>query len=142
MVQWCWANFQCRGVLLIWIRVGQGPSVLAVGAGGGCLDIFSLVYHFSFSFSLGDGPIWTEILSQRAVKPKKNNQKMPSLDHFWANIFKAFQLTFKTLKSLCSKIYILEYSHFRSCQDQPKVKMCTVLVVLQYPMLHIKFQGN
>ena len=25
---------------LIWIRVGQGPSALAVGAGGGCLDIF------------------------------------------------------------------------------------------------------
>ena len=22
-----------------WIRVGQGPTVLAVGAGGGCLDI-------------------------------------------------------------------------------------------------------
>ena len=39
--------FQCRGVLLIWIRVGQGLTVLAVGAGGGCLDIFSLVYHFS-----------------------------------------------------------------------------------------------
>ena len=34
------------------------PIVLAVGAGGGCLDIFSLIYHFcSFSFSLGDGPI-------------------------------------------------------------------------------------
>ena len=27
--------------------VGQGPTVLAVGAGGGCLDIFSLVYQFS-----------------------------------------------------------------------------------------------
>ena len=40
------------GVLLIWIRVGQGPSVLAVGAGGGCLDIFSLVYHFSFFLPL------------------------------------------------------------------------------------------
>ena len=39
--------FQCRGVLLIWIRVGQGLTVLAVGAGGGCLDIFSLIYHFS-----------------------------------------------------------------------------------------------
>ena len=25
-----------------------GPTVLAVGAGGGCLAIFSLVYHFSF----------------------------------------------------------------------------------------------
>ena len=24
------------------------PTALAVGAGGGCLDIFSLVYHFSF----------------------------------------------------------------------------------------------
>ena len=47
MVRWCWVNFQCRGVLLIWIRVGQWPTALAVGAGGGCLDIFSLVYCFS-----------------------------------------------------------------------------------------------
>ena len=42
----------------VWIPVGQEPIALAVGAGGGCLDIFSLIYHFfSFSFSLGDGPI-------------------------------------------------------------------------------------
>ena len=42
----------------IWMTVGQGPSALAVGAGGGCLDIFTLVYYFfSFSLSLGDGPI-------------------------------------------------------------------------------------
>ena len=27
--------------------VGPGPTVLAVGAGGVCLDIFSLVYQFS-----------------------------------------------------------------------------------------------
>ena len=50
VVRWCWVNFQCRGVLLIWIIVGQGPTVLEVGAGGGCLDIFSLIYHFSFLF--------------------------------------------------------------------------------------------
>ena len=31
----------------VWIRVGQGPTALAVGADGGGLDIFSLVYHFS-----------------------------------------------------------------------------------------------
>ena len=31
----------------IWMTVGQEPIVLAVGAGGGCLDIFSLVYTFS-----------------------------------------------------------------------------------------------
>ena len=30
------------------IIVGQGPTALVVGAGGGCLGIFSLVYHFSF----------------------------------------------------------------------------------------------
>ena len=47
VVWWCWVNFQCRGVLLIWIIVGQGPTALAVGASGGCLDIFSAVYHFS-----------------------------------------------------------------------------------------------
>ena len=31
----------------IWITVGQGPNALAVGAGGGCLDIFTLIYPFS-----------------------------------------------------------------------------------------------
>ena len=38
---------------------GQGPTALALGAGGGCLDIFSLIYPLfsSFSLSLGDGPI-------------------------------------------------------------------------------------
>ena len=43
----------------IWITVGQEPTALVVGAGGGCLDIFNLIYPFlsSFSLSLGDGPI-------------------------------------------------------------------------------------
>ena len=31
----------------IWITVGQGLTALAVGAGGGCLDIFTLIYPFS-----------------------------------------------------------------------------------------------
>ena len=59
MVRWCWVNFQCQGVLLIRIVVGQGPAALAVGAGGVCLDIFfsRLSFLFSFSLSLGDGPI-------------------------------------------------------------------------------------
>ena len=29
------------------ITVGQGPTALAVGAGGGCLDIFTLICPFS-----------------------------------------------------------------------------------------------
>ena len=42
----------------ILITVGQGPTALAVGAGGGCLDIFPLLsFLSSFSLSLGDGPI-------------------------------------------------------------------------------------
>ena len=42
----------------ILIKVGQGPIALAVGAGRGGLDIFTLIYPFSsFSLSLGDGPI-------------------------------------------------------------------------------------
>ena len=55
----CWVNFQCWGVLLVWMIVGQGPIVLVVGAGGGCLDIFFShpSFLFSFSLSLGDGPI-------------------------------------------------------------------------------------
>ena len=44
----CWVNLQCRDVLLVWMIVGQGLIALAVGAGGGCLDIFSLSYLFSF----------------------------------------------------------------------------------------------
>ena len=60
----------------IWITVGQGPTVLEVDAGGGCLDIFTLIYPFlsSFFLSLGVGPIETEILSQRPVKSKSTNQ--------------------------------------------------------------------
>ena len=59
VVRRCWVNFQCRGVLLIWVAVGQGPTALAVGAGWGCLDsfYFRLSFLFSFSLSLGDGPI-------------------------------------------------------------------------------------
>ena len=42
------------------ITVGQGPTALAVGADGGCLDIFllsTISFLAFFSLSLGDGPI-------------------------------------------------------------------------------------
>ena len=59
VVRRCWVNFQCQGVLQTWLTVEQGPIVLSVGAGGGCLDIFfsHLSVFLSFSLSLGDGPI-------------------------------------------------------------------------------------
>ena len=44
------------GRLTIWITVGQGPTVLAVGAGG---DVWTFLLSsvLSLSLSLGDGPI-------------------------------------------------------------------------------------
>ena len=56
VAQWCWVNFQCRGVLLIWYRVGQGPTALAIGAGGGCLDIFLSSFISLFFLPLSGRP--------------------------------------------------------------------------------------
>ena len=45
---WGDGTFQCRVTLLVWIVVGQGHTVLAVGAGGAVRIFFSIAYHFSF----------------------------------------------------------------------------------------------
>ena len=42
-------KLQVPGRPIIWITVGQGPTALAVGADGGCLDIFTLTI-LSFFF--------------------------------------------------------------------------------------------
>ena len=45
-------SFQCRGVLLLWHIVGQGPAVLAVGVGrAGCFFIFFFILSILISFS-------------------------------------------------------------------------------------------
>ena len=68
----------------IWITVGQGPTALTVGAGWGCLDIFTLLYLFSsVSPSLWETARYR--LSERAVKPKTTNQ----LSNFYAGRPKA-----------------------------------------------------
>ena len=40
----------------IWITVGKGPTALAVGAGGGCLDIFTLIFPLLFLPLFGRRP--------------------------------------------------------------------------------------
>ena len=41
----------------IWIKVGQGPTALAVGSGGGCLDILlSSILSFLFLPLFGRRP--------------------------------------------------------------------------------------
>ena len=48
MVGWCdgAGKLPVPGRPTIRITVGQGPTALAVGAGGGCLDILILIYPF------------------------------------------------------------------------------------------------
>ena len=53
------------GVQQIWIRVRQGPTVLAVGAGWGRLDIFSLALIPFLSPSLWVG--WLVVLGFTAL---------------------------------------------------------------------------
>ena len=58
------------GALLIFISVGQGPTVLAVGKGEGglVLNIITSFFPFSFSFSLEKARHKLKKLSQRAVQ--------------------------------------------------------------------------
>ena len=57
VARWCWVHFQCRGVLLIRMIVGQGPIALAVGAGGVVWTFFFSIIALSFSLSGG----WPDI---------------------------------------------------------------------------------
>ena len=59
VVRRCWVNFQCRGVLLIWIIVGQGPIALAVGAGGVVWTFFLSSITSLFFLPLSDR--WPDI---------------------------------------------------------------------------------
>ena len=62
----------------IWIIVGQGPTVLAVGAGGGCLDIFTLIYpFFPLSPSLWETARYRlKYCLKGPLNPKSTNQPM------------------------------------------------------------------
>ena len=60
----------------VWIILGQGPTVLAVGAGGGCLDIFTLIFLFSpLSPSLWETSRYgLEYCLKGLLNPKTTNQ--------------------------------------------------------------------
>ena len=62
-------NLPVPGRPTIWILVGQGPIALAVGAGEGCLDIFTLTCPFSplSSFLWETARYRLKKLSQRAA---------------------------------------------------------------------------
>ena len=67
----------------IWTTVGQGPTALAVGAGGGCLDIFTLIYPF---FPLSPS-LWETVrygltyCPKGPLNPKPTNQPYMRTNH-------------------------------------------------------------
>ena len=65
----------------VWITVGQGPTALAVGAGGGCLDIFSLIYpFFPLSPSLWETARYRlKYCLKGPLSPKPTNQPVPHI---------------------------------------------------------------
>ena len=76
-----WVNFKCRGVLQFgWWYICRARVYCACSrCGWGLFGHFYSPLSFllsSLSLSLGDGPIKTEILSQRAAKPKKKSIKI------------------------------------------------------------------
>ena len=77
-------NLQCRGVLLIWIKVGQGPIALAIGADEGCLDIFSLVSLF-FLPLWETARYWLKHCLKGPLNPKHPTNQPTS--KFWNSMF-------------------------------------------------------
>ena len=65
----------------IMITVGQGPIALAVGAGGGCLDIFILIYSFSsLSPSLWETARYRlKYCLKRPLNPKQPTNHAPTI---------------------------------------------------------------
>ena len=82
VLRWCWVNFQCQSVLLVLNVVGQGPTALTVGASGGCLVIFTLVYHFSLlSPALWKMRYRLKYCLKGPLSPKHPTNQMPHLRH-------------------------------------------------------------
>ena len=112
----------------IWITVGQGPTALAVGAGGVCLDIFTLIYPFSFlSSSLWETARYRlKYCLQGTLNPKQPTNQQPMLTcRMLSNkiIFptitgKDFKCLLKSKKFFYAKslltIRILKHPHFPS----------------------------
>ena len=68
----------------IWLIVGQGPTALAVSSGGGCLDIFTLIYpFFPLSSSLWETARYRRNYCLKGTSnPKPTNQSTNRLPSF------------------------------------------------------------
>ena len=92
----------------IWFTVGQGPTALAVGAGGGCLDIFTLIYPFStLSPSLWETARYRlKYCLKGPLNPKSINQSIYSLQYKIQRyaVYKSVLIWQDQREFLCAKI--------------------------------------
>ena len=99
----------------IWMIVGQGPTALAVGAGGGCLDIFTLLYLFSpLSPSLQEtaryrlkyclkGPLNPKQPTTKKYKPLNQSKHSTSIFTYFLFVFSILKHTTEQCGQLCRR---------------------------------------
>ena len=123
MVRWCWVNFHCRGVLQFGYSRARAYCARS-RCGWGLFGHFTLIYPFSPS--LGDGSIWTEILSQRAVKPKTTNQ--PTIMEVICIIWHTLKCEIKNvpLSNFVHQLSLI-YHYFTSSERMRKLQVLYLL---------------
>ena len=86
----------------IWITVGQGPTALAVGAGGGCLDIFTLIYPFySLSPSLWETARYRlKYCLKGPLNPKQPTNQSPTKALIYKSAGKVMAIIFCDIQGL------------------------------------------
>ena len=99
----------------ILITVGQGPIALAVGAGGGGLDIFTLIYpSFPLSPSLWETARYRLIYCLKGpLNPKPTNQPNPPVEYLYI----CFNISCSYTEEICKTFHqwiILTYKIFRN----------------------------
>ena len=74
----------------IWIIVGQGPIALAVGAGGGCLDIFILLYPFYPSL-WKTAPYRLKYCLKGRLNPKQPTNPVSNIFSWYRRVFEPWR---------------------------------------------------
>ena len=103
-MQWCWVNFQCRGVLLIWILVGQGPIALAVGAGGVVWTFLSSSIFSPIFLPLSETARYRlKYVSkgQQQIKPSKTNKPNPVVSGIRTPVYGCYHIYSKVSDKKC-----------------------------------------
>ena len=92
------------------ITVGQGPTALAVGAGGGCLDVFTLIYpFFPLSPSLWETARYRLKYCLKGPLNPKQPTKTNSCSYYLATTF--YQNSQLNFCSRCFSLCFIIFSH-------------------------------